>query len=298
MARKKRLIVVVGPTAVGKTALGVALAKHFKTEVISADSRQFYKEMSIGTAKPDAREQAEVKHHFIDSHSVAEEYSAGDFERDALVLLRSLFKRYDNVVMVGGSGLFVKAVCTGLDKLPHAPATVRADLNAAFEQQGLESLQQRLKEIDPDYYREADIRNPQRIIRALEVYETTGKPFSSYRIQKRNQRPFEIVTVGLNMERQSLYDRINARVDMMIAMGLEEEARELLPYRNKPALLTVGYAEMFAFIDGKISWEEAVFCIKKNSRRYAKRQITWFKKYGDTFWFDPNDWEDILSFLT
>ncbi|PRD47289.1 tRNA (adenosine(37)-N6)-dimethylallyltransferase MiaA [Sphingobacterium haloxyli] len=296
-SNKKRLIVVVGPTAVGKTAMGIALAKHFKTEVVSADSRQFYKEMSIGTAKPDATELATVKHHFIDSHTIEEEYSAGDFERDALYLLNSLFEKHDVVVMVGGSGLFVRAVCEGLDNLPKAPAVIRERLNDLFERKGLESLQQKLKEVDPDYYYHADIQNPQRVIRALEVYEATGRPFSSYRVREVALRPFEIVTIGLNMERQKLYDRINLRVDMMIEKGLVNEVRSLLSHRNKPALLTVGYAEVFDFIDGKITLEEAIHRIKQNSRRYAKRQITWFKKYGDTVWFDSEDLKGILSFL-
>ncbi|PRD52640.1 tRNA (adenosine(37)-N6)-dimethylallyltransferase MiaA [Sphingobacterium gobiense] len=296
-SNKKRLIVVVGPTAVGKTAMGIALAKHFKTEVVSADSRQFYKEMSIGTAKPDTTELATVKHHFIDSHTIEKEYSAGDFERDALSLLDTLFEKHDVVVMVGGSGLFVRAVCAGLDDLPKAPTVVRERLNSVFEREGLEPLQLRLKEVDPDYYSHADIQNPQRVIRALEVYEATGKPFSSYRVREIVERPFEIVTIGLNMERQKLYDRINLRVDMMLENGLVDEVRSLLPHRNKPALLTVGYAEIFDFIDGKITLEEAVSRIKQNSRRYAKRQITWFKKYGDTVWFDSEDWKGILSFL-
>ncbi len=294
----KRLIVVVGPTAVGKTTMGIALAKHFKTEIISADSRQFYREMSIGTAKPDVNELTEVRHHFIDSHTIEEEYSAGDFERDVLSLLDMLFEKQDVVVMVGGSGLFVRAVCEGLDTLPKAPTVVRERLNDIFEREGLEPLQQKLKEIDPDYYRHADIQNPQRVIRALEVYEATGQPFSSYRVREMVKRPFEIVTIGLNMERQKLYGRINLRVDMMIEMGLVDEVRSLLPYRSKPALLTVGYAEIFDFIDGEISLEEAISRIKQNSRRYAKRQITWFKKYGDTVWFEPEDWQGILSFLT
>ncbi|MBD1434091.1 tRNA (adenosine(37)-N6)-dimethylallyltransferase MiaA [Sphingobacterium sp. DN00404] len=295
---KKRLIVVVGPTAIGKTAMAITLAKHFKTEIISADSRQFYKEMSIGTAKPDVNELTEVKHHFIDSHTIEEEYSAGDFERDALSLLDTLFEKYDVVVMVGGSGLFVRAVCEGLDNLPKAPAAIRERLNGIFEREGLESLQQKLSEVDPDYYRHADIHNPQRVIRALEVYEATGQPFSSYRLREMAERPFEMVTIGLNMERQKLYDRINLRVDMMIDKGLVNEVRSLLSYRNKPALLTVGYAEIFDFIDGKITLEEAISHIKQNSRRYAKRQITWFKKYGNTVWFEPDDWKGILSFLT
>lgn len=299
MATKtKRLIVVVGPTAVGKTAMGIALAKHFNTEIISADSRQFYREMSIGTAKPDAGELAEVKHHFINTHSIEEEYSAGDFERDVLLLLETLFEKHDAVIMVGGSGLFVRAVCEGLDNLPKAPVAVRDRLNSIFEREGLAPLQRKLQEVDPDYYHDADIHNPQRVIRALEVYEATGKPFSSYRVRETIARPFEIVTIGLHTERSKLYDRINLRVDIMVEKGLVDEVRSLLSYRNKPALLTVGYAEIFDFIDGKVTLEEAISRVKQNSRRYAKRQITWFKKYGNTVWFEPEEREKIINFLT
>jgi len=297
MDNLKRLIVVVGPTAVGKTAMGIKLAKHFHTEVISADSRQFYKEMSIGTAKPDKDELEQAKHHFINSHSIKDEYSAGDFERDALSLLDKLFKERDIVVMVGGSGLFVRAVCEGLDILPKAPAAVRERLNTIFEREGLEPLQQKLKEVDPDYYNTADIQNPQRVIRALEVYEATGQPFSTYRVREISKRPFDMITIGLNTERKKLYERINQRVDKMLEDGLIDEVRSLSHYRDKPALLTVGYAEVFDYLDGNISLGEAILRIKQNSRRYAKRQITWFKKYGDTVWFEPDDWEGILRFV-
>ena len=288
---------VVGPTAVGKTAMGISLAQHFNTVVLSADSRQFYREMSIGTAKPDATELAAVKHYFIDSHSIEEDYSAGDFERDALALLAGLFQQHNEVVLVGGSGLFVRALCEGLDNLPKAPAEVRDRLNQRFEQEGIGPLQQQLQAVDPDYYRNADIYNPQRVIRALEVYEATGKPFSAFRVQASADRPFDIVTIGLNTDRALLYERINQRVDQMMAAGLLEEVKSLLPYRNKPALLTVGYAELFAYLDGELSMEEAVDKIKQNTRRYAKRQITWFKKFGNTTWFDPDDREGVIRFL-
>lgn len=281
----------------GKTALAIALAKHYRTEIISADSRQFYKEMSIGTAKPDAAELTEVKHHFIDSHSIEEEYSAGDFERDALRLLHTLFKEHDRVIMVGGSGLFIRAVCEGLDNLPKAPPAVREALNDTFAREGIEPLQRRLSEVDPVYYGSADIRNPQRVIRALEVFEATGQPFSSFRIKAQSERPFESIAVGLNMERERLYERINLRVDKMMEAGLLDEVRTLKDYRDKPALLTVGYAELFDFLDGKHTLNEAVTQIKQNSRRYAKRQITWFKKYGGTTWFQPDDIEGILKHI-
>lgn len=295
--KKKRLLVVVGPTAVGKTALAIQLAQHFETEVLSADSRQFYREMSIGTAKPAPEELQQAAHHFIDSHSIAEEYSAGDFERDALKLLADLFVQHDDVVLVGGSGLFVRALCEGLDNLPKAPLEVREKLNTLLHEKGLQVLQQRLQDVDPIYYATADIQNPQRVVRALEVFEATGKPFSSFRQQEVVERPFEICTIGLNMEREELYDRINRRVDQMMDNGLLEEVKSLLPYRNKPALLTVGYAEIFDYLDSQCSLEEAVDRVKQNSRRYAKRQITWFKKYGNTRWFTPDALEEILAYI-
>lgn len=289
---------MVGPTAVGKTATAILLAQYFNTEIISADSRQFYREMTIGTAKPDAEELAAVPHHFIDSHSIEEEYSAGDFERDALKLLDELFKTKDVVIMVGGSGLFVRAVCEGLDDLPKAPEGVREALNKSFEEHGLEPLKARLKEIDPNYYAVADIDNPQRVIRALEVFDSTGKPISYYQKKDLSQRSFDIITIGLNMDREKLYNRINLRVDKMMEAGLVEEVRSLVKYRHKPAMLTVGYSEIFDYFDGKITLAEAVDKIKQNSRRYAKRQITWFKKYGNTSWFEPGDMDGFLKFIT
>ncbi len=291
---KKKLIVVVGPTAVGKTTFAIRLAQHFKTEIISADSRQFYKEMSVGTAKPSPTELSMAKHHFINSHSIAQKYSAGDFEREALALLTNLFQKHDEVIMVGGSGLFVRAVCEGFDELPKAPPEVREALNRIFREQGIAPLQERLKEIDPVFFRSADIHNPQRIIRAIEVFETTGRPFSDFQNHVRIQRDFQIVTLGLNMERSELYDRINKRVDLMIASGLLAEVAQLVAYREEPALRTVGYAEIFDYFDEKYSLQEAVSLIKQNSRRYAKRQITWFKKHGNTKWFTPSDWDAVL----
>lgn len=294
---KKTLVLVVGPTAVGKTATAILLAQHFNTEIISADSRQFYREMSIGTAKPDAEELAAAPHHFINSHSIEEEYSAGDFERDALQLLDELFKNKDVVIMVGGSGLFVRAVCEGLDDLPKAPGGVREALNKSFEENGLEPLKAKLQEIDPAYYAIADINNPQRVIRALEVYDATGNPMSFYQKKEQSNRPFNIITIGLNMDREKLYERINLRVDKMMESGLLDEVKSLEAYRQKPAMLTVGYSEIFDYFDGKLTLSECVDKIKQNSRRYAKRQITWFKKYGNTTWFAPNDMESLLEHI-
>jgi len=277
--------------------MAIQVASHFKTEVISADSRQFYREMTIGTAKPSSEELAAVPHHFINSHSIAQEYSAGDFERDVLNLLAQLFKVHDVVVLVGGSGLFVKAVCEGLDNLPKPLPGIRERLNARLATEGLEVLQAYLKEVDPLYFEEVDRGNSQRIIRALEVYESTGKPFSFYRQHTAAERAFNILTLALNTDRAQLYARINQRVESMIASGLMEEVKGLMDYQDKPALLTVGYAEIFDYLASRITLDEAIDRIKQNSRRYAKRQITWFKKDKDTVWFEPEDIEDVIRFI-
>lgn len=294
---KKTLIAIVGPTAVGKTAMAIKLAQQFDTEIISADSRQFYREMSIGTAKPTPDELSQAPHHFINSHSIEEDYSAGDFERDALAKIATLFQTKDVVIMVGGSGLFVRAVCEGLDNLPKALPETRDQLNKRFEEEGIGPLQTYLKEVDPIYYDQVDISNVQRVIRALEVYETTGLPFSSFLQNTKAQRPFNIITIGLNMERATLYERINLRVDLMIKEGLLEEVKALVAYQAKPALMTVGYSEIFDFLEERVSWEAAIDKIKQNSRRYAKRQLTWFKKDQDTRWFDATDKQGILDYL-
>jgi len=296
-AAAKTLVCVVGATAVGKTAVGIQLAQHAHTVILSADSRQFYQEMNIGTAKPSAEELAAVPHYFINSHRLTDVYSAGDFERDALSLLDDLFVRHDTVLLVGGSGLFVNAVCQGLDDLPQPAPGVRDELNRLHANQGLSVLQQRLQTVDPDYYREVDIYNPQRVIRALEVYESTGMPFSLFHKQQRKQRPFNIRTLGLTMDRQLLYQRINQRVDAMMAAGLLDEVRELLPFRDLPPLKTVGYAELFDYLDGRCSLEVAVDRIKQNTRRYAKRQLTWFRKNPDTVWFEPGDVAGMKTIL-
>lgn len=295
--RHKTLIVIVGPTAVGKTAMAIELAQYFETEIISADSRQFYREMNIGTAKPTASELSQAPHHFIDSHSIEEDYSAGDFERDALAKISTLFQKKDIVIMVGGSGLFVRAVCEGLDNLPKALSETRERLNNRFENEGIVPLQAYLKEVDPVYYDQVDISNVQRVIRALEVFETTGLPFSNFLQNTKAQRPFKIITIGLTMDRATLYERINMRVDLMVKDGLLDEVKSLILFKHKPALMTVGYSELFDFLDGNISWEEAIDKIKQNSRRYAKRQLTWFKKDISTVWFDPKDKTQIIDYI-
>lgn len=285
----KTLICLVGPTAVGKTHLAIELAKALNTSILSADSRQFYKEMEIGTAKPSDEELNAVPHYFINSHSIEEEFSAGDFEKAALEKLNELFLENDYVILVGGSGLFINAVCEGLDDLPQIPADLREKWNSTFENEGIVFLQNHLKSIDPDYYQEVDIANPQRLIRAIEIFELTGKPYSSFRIKNSQNRPFKIQKFALNLDREKLYNRINKRVDLMMEKGLLEEVKNLLNVKHLRNLQTVGYSELFDYFDEKYSsLEEAVDKIKQNSRRYAKRQITWFKKDEKTLWLDAD----------
>ncbi len=296
-ARKKTLVCIVGPTAIGKTAVGVRLATHFDTAVLSADSRQLYREMSVGTAKPTKEELTAVPHYFIDSHTITDHYSAGDYERDALKLLEDLFSRHDLVVLVGGSGLFVNAVCLGLDDLPKPLTGVRERLKNLHVEQGLEHLQYLLKRADPLYYEEVDIHNPQRVIRALEVYESTGMPFSHFRRRQAAIRPFNVLKIGLDTDRDRLYRRINTRVDAMMEAGLLEEVESLLPHRDKLPLQTVGYAELFDYLDGRYTLQQAVEKIKQNTRRYAKRQLTWFRKDTATKWFEPEDVVQITKYI-
>jgi len=295
---QKKLIVIAGPTAVGKTTAAIKLAQQLKTEIISADSRQFYREMSVGTAKPDADELAQAKHHFIDSHSITENFTVGDFEKEALQLLDELFKTHDQVIMVGGSGLFLQAVVQGFDDLPTADPQIRERLNQEFAEKGIEHLQQSLREADPDYYHQVDLNNPQRLIRALEVFESTGRPFSSYRKAAINTRPFESIKIVLDLPREALYNRINRRVDIMVEQGLVEEVRSLLSYRHLNALNTVGYSELFDYLDGKTDLDTAINSIKQNTRRFAKRQLTWFRKDKEIKWMmadAPNLIDEIIK---
>lgn len=293
----KYLIVVVGPTAVGKTAIGIQLAKHFDTDVISCDSRQFYKELTVGTAKPTVQEMDGVIHHFINSHSIDQVVSAGDFEKECLSLLSELYLKKDIYVLVGGSGLFVKALLEGLDHFPEVPHSVRETLNARFEKEGILPLQEELKERDPIYFEKVDIHNHQRIIRALEVCIGTGRPFSSYLSNSITKRPFTPIKVGLSLDRAVLFNRINLRVDQMINNGLEAEVQGVSGYQDHYALRTVGYQELFDFFQGKTSKEKAIELIKRNTRRYAKRQLTWFKKDEETKWFAPSNFPEVLSYI-
>lgn len=293
----RRLIVVVGPTAAGKTKLGIALARHFHTDVISADSRQIFREMSIGTAKPGVEEREDVTHHFIDTLSVTDDYNAGKFERDVLSLLDQLFIKHDDVLMVGGSGMYVRAVCEGLDEMPDVPESVRVEILENYRSKGLSWLQQEVMENDPEYFAVVDQMNPARLMRALEIVRTTGLPASNYRVNRRVERPFSVVKIGLEMEREELYKRIDARVDKMIDSGLVEEVKRLEQFKSRNALQTVGYQELFDYFDGKHDLVEAIRLIKRNSRRYAKRQMTWFKREEGIQWFHPDQLEKIITHL-
>ena len=293
----KTLIVIAGPTAVGKTALSIQLAKHYQTEIVSADSRQYYREMSIGTAKPDEFELSQAVHHFVNSHSVTDSYNVGDFEKDGLQVIDEIFARHNTAILVGGSGLYIKAICEGFDDMPPFNEAMRQELNALLAQKGISYLQDELKVADPRYYAQVDINNPQRIIRALEVYRTSGKPLSSYHTQNVKTRPFKIVKIGLNMPREVLYSRINLRVDEMMKQGLLEEVVSLLPYRDYNALNTVGYTELFDYLDGTVDLDTAVELIKQNTRRFAKRQLTWFGRDKEMHWFTPSQLTDIIALI-
>ncbi|MCF0064192.1 tRNA (adenosine(37)-N6)-dimethylallyltransferase MiaA [Dyadobacter chenwenxiniae] len=294
---KKYLIIIAGPTAVGKTAMSIQIARALNTEIISADSRQFFRELNIGTAKPTLEELAQVNHHFINSHSISENYSAGDFERDVLKLLEKLFETHDYVVMTGGSGFYVKAVSEGLDDLPAPLPGLRESLTEKLHANGLNILQEELREKDPAFAATPEVNNPQRVVRALEVFYTTGAPISQYHLKNTQKRPFEQILIALDRDRTELYNRIDLRMDMMLANGLVEEAKDLLPYRAHHALQTVGYKEVYGFLDNQYDEAEMIRLLKQNSRRYAKRQLTWFRHQGKFEWFQANEYEKILTYI-
>jgi len=282
----KYLISIVGPTGVGKTALSIKLAKHYNTEIISADSRQFFKEMQIGTAAPNEKELSQVKHHFIHHKSIEDQYSVGAFEKEAITHLDQLFQSHNIIVMVGGSGLYVDAITKGLDYFPEVDTSVRETLNKKLETEGLQTLQNQLKELDIDAYKTIAIDNPHRIIRALEICLGTGQPYSSFLNKEKTARNFKVITIGLKTDRDIIYGRINQRVDMMITEGLVDEAKALLSKQHLNALNTVGYKELFKYFNEEWILEFAISEIKKNTRRFAKRQLTWFKKDKSIYWFD------------
>ncbi|MDA0985285.1 MAG: tRNA (adenosine(37)-N6)-dimethylallyltransferase MiaA [Bacteroidetes bacterium] len=293
----KTLIYIAGPTGVGKTKKSIELAKAFNTVILSCDSRQFYKEMKIGTAAPSEEELAAVKHYFIHNKSVTDSYTVADFEKEAIETLDTLFKENDTVIMVGGSGMYADAVMFGMDQFPEVSEEIRNQIRVFYQTHGIKGIQDLLLEKDPKYYSRVDINNPVRILRALEVCIASGKPYSSYLGQTENERNFVSKMIILQSPRTALYEKINARVDKMVAAGLEEEVRSLLPYKNHSALRTVGYKELFLYFDGKCTLKEAIHEVKKNSRRYAKRQITWFKKYDNALCFPANTPIDEISDL-
>ncbi|WP_113662821.1 tRNA (adenosine(37)-N6)-dimethylallyltransferase MiaA [Pedobacter nanyangensis] len=294
---QKTLIVIVGPTAIGKTSLAIELAKHYQTEIISADSRQFFREMSIGTAKPSEEELAAVPHHFINSHSINQLFSTGDFEVQALALIENLFNKHDVLILVGGSGLYINALCNGLDDMPEINLNIREKLNQQFANEGIETIRKQLATLDPEYFAKVDQSNPQRMIRGLEVVLSTGQKLSSFLTSSKKERPFNIVKIGLNTEREKLYSQINHRVNAMMQEGLLEEVKSLAAYKELNALKTVGYTEIFDHLDGKIDLATAVDKIKQNTRRFAKRQLTWFKKDTEITWFEPGEGDEVLDFV-
>jgi tRNA dimethylallyltransferase len=290
----KTLIIIAGPTASGKTSIAIKLAQEFDTEIISCDSRQLYREMTIGTAKPSNNELSQVKHHFINSHSIHEEYDAGKYETDANLLLKTLFEKHEVVIMAGGTGLFIKAAIEGLDSLPQKSEAIRAKWQQILENTGIEPLQNHLKEIDPEKFSTMDQNNPQRLIRALEICELSGKKHTDIQTSEPKPRPYRCIQIALDLPRDLLYERINERVDAMVLAGLEGEVRGLSEHSQINALKTVGYNEFFDAFEGKHSIDDAIDKVKQHSRNYAKRQITWFKKM-DNAWFSPFDYEAILS---
>lgn len=295
---KKHLITVVGPTAIGKTAMAIKLAQHYNCEIISADSRQFFKEMTIGTAVPSAEELAAAPHHFIQNISIFEEYTVGDFEREAIAKLDELFTTNEYVVMVGGSGLYIDAVLKGFDDFPDIDPQVREEIKARYEAEGIKYLQTELQKLDPVHYEKVAKENPQRMMRALEVCIGSGRPYSSFLNIKKNSRPFTPIIIGLEAERELMYNRINQRVDIMAAHGLVEEAKALYPHKALNALQTVGYRELFSYFDGDGTLDFALEEIKKNTRRFAKRQMTWFRRTEGTKWFDfKTDASKIINYI-
>lgn len=299
MTNSKRgvLVVVTGPTGSGKTDISVELARRLGAPIISADSRQVFRGMPIGTAQPSADQLEAVKHYFINDRDVTDDYTSGEFEKEALALLKKLFADNKYVLAVGGSGLYVDALCYGFDPLPLADRQLRAELEERLKADGVEALAAQLKELDPVYYDEVDRNNPARVMRALEVCIASGKPYSSQRSGRRSTRDFDIIKIGVDVPRAELYDRIDRRVDMMVDAGLEDEARTMYQFRDMNALQTVGYKEFFDYFDGKTTREEAIDLVKRNSRRYAKRQMTWFRRDADMKWFGKNEIDSIENYI-
>ena len=294
----KHLITIIGPTAIGKTTLAIKIANYFKTEIVSADSRQFYKEMNIGTAKPSTSELNSIKHHLINNKSVNDDYNIYDYEKDALKSIESIFNKKDIAILVGGSGLYINTVLYGLDEIPGISAEVRNSLYLDLELKGIKKLQEKLKLLDPSSYRSIDINNPRRLIRALEVSISTGKSYSSFLKKKKKKRDFNIIVLGINQERLDLYKKINTRVENMVERGLINEVKELYTLKGLNTLNTIGYSEVFNYIEDEYSLDECINEIKKNTRRYAKRQLTWFKSIDRVEWITPNyNFEEVIAYI-
>jgi tRNA dimethylallyltransferase len=295
--KQKYLLIVTGPTAIGKTSFAIRLAQHYKTEIISADSRQFYHQMRIGTAYPEAEELEAVKHHFVGKLEIGEVFNVSRYEVEVLKLLDELFKLHDIVILTGGSGLYIDAVCKGIDDLPDHDPELRENLKAELSEMGIEAFGQKLKALDPEYYEVVDLNNPNRLLRAIEVCIQTGKTYTSLRKNTVKERPFEMIKIGLTTDREKLFSRIEERVDRMMEKGLLEEAKSLLPLRHENALNTVGYKELMAHLDGELTLEQAIEKIKTNTRRYAKRQLTWFKRDVEMRWFEPDAFDEVIEYV-
>lgn len=291
------LIVVLGPTGVGKSDISIQLAKHYHTEIISADSRQFFKELCIGTAVPDKKDLSEIPHHFIQNKSIHNYYNVSSFEVEALALIDQLFQKVSPLILAGGSMLYIDTICNGIDDIPTVDAVTRNDVIKWYEQNGIDALRERLLELDPDYYNIVDLNNPKRMLHAVEICQMTGKTFTSFRTNTTKERPFKIIKIGINQDRNVLYERINQRVLKMIDAGLVEEARSVYPFRNLNSLNTVGYKELFAYFDGACSLEEAIDLIQRNTRKYARKQLTWFRRDEQIAWFEPNQLSDIINYI-
>ena len=293
----KNLIVIVGPTGIGKTDLSIDIAKEYNTEIISSDSRQVYRELKIGTAVPTDQQLSEVKHHFVGNVSIYDYYNASMFEFEVIDKLKQLHDSYNEVIMTGGSGMYINAVCNGIDELPTVDQDLRNELKERFEKEGIESLRMQLKMLDPVSYERVDLKNPKRMLKVLEVSLQTGKPYSSFLSKPKKQRDFNIIKIGLERDRVELYNRINLRVDQMVEEGLVEEARRFFPDRNLNSLNTVGYKELFDYFDGIIDLDKAIELIKRDSRHYAKKQISWFNRDKEFTWFHPDKKEEIIRFI-
>ena len=291
------LIIVLGPTGVGKSDISIQLAKHYHTEIVSADSRQFFRELTIGTAVPSPEDLNEIKHHFIQNKSIHHYYNVSEYETEALQLIQELHKKINPIILTGGSMLYLDTICNGIDDIPTVDPEIRDEVIRWYEENGIEALRQRLQEVDPEYYEEVDRNNPKRMLHAVEVCQMTGKTFTSFRTRTVKERPFRIIKIGINQDRKVLYDRINERVLRMMDLGLLEEARSVYPYRSLNSLNTVGYKELFPYFDGSCTLAEAVDLIQRNTRKYARKQLTWFRRDQQIKWFEPNQIDEIIKYI-